>query len=71
MKRYFQSEKFFKKTEIVQKKAWTKNGALVINLNIIMSLPLCVRKGLLVPAMLMALPLFLLGETVIAPQGSE
>ncbi len=36
-----------------------------------MSLPLCVCKRLLVPAMLMALPVFLMGETVVAPQGSE
>ena len=71
MKRFFQAEDFFKITEIVQKKTWTKSSALVNNLNIIMSLPMCVRKRLLVPAMLMALPLFLLGETVIAPQGNE
>ena len=36
-----------------------------------MSLSLCVPKRLLLPAMLMALPVFLMGESVIAPQGSE
>ncbi len=67
----FHAEKFSEKRKNVWKKAWTKNGALVNNLNNIMSLSLCIQKRLLLPAMLMALPVFLMGESVIAPQGSE
>jgi hypothetical protein len=56
---------------VFDKKAWTKNYALVTVSKIIMSLLLSVCKRLVLSALLVAFPCFVEGQTTIIPQGNE
>ncbi|MEO5803083.1 MAG: hypothetical protein ABIR24_06100 [Verrucomicrobiota bacterium] len=59
------------KLNVVDKKAWTSCFALVTNIEIIMSLLLCVRKQRILSALILAFPLLVLGQPINAPQGNE